>query len=102
MLAEWLADCQMTDVQLDLKKMLLNGQRGFLAMHEKELTNLFDKKYAELETKKDALIEEMKKYENRPNYAWEYQTTKNQVEKIAAQLSAADIVYNEIFEEVFL
>lgn len=90
MLAKWLTEQFLTRGFYNAEEMLLKGHRGFLAMSEKELTNQFDKLYSDIEKE----IEE----ESKQNH-W---TTERELEAKTIALQSADVIYNEIFEQVFL
>ena len=84
------------DIQQD---MLINGHRGYLAMTEKELTDLFDKEYEKL------LADKKKREDTRDEHnhgSWEWAHYAADVEKVDKKIEQADEVYDSIFEEVFL
>lgn len=91
LLAEYLAD--QPEFTIDVRKVKIYGHRGFLAMTEKDLTDMFDKHYEDLSKK----LEEAEASKARLS-PWE----TNHMTSIKTRLTKAEQIYTEIFEEVFL
>ena len=98
-LAEWLTDDAIETRDYNIRPILYSGHRGFMAMGEKELTDLFDKRYEELDKRLQALKEELA--ENNQG-GWGEERLGEKIKKQNDKLAAAEQVYTEIFEEVFL
>ena len=109
-IANWIADMDMScnpDARSNasVKRMLLKGNRGYLAMSEKELCDIFDKVYQSL------VNNEFKQYEmlgvidhdllSKPRYYW--RDEQQRIDKIRKHfLDRADSIYNLIFEDLVL
>lgn len=101
-LAEYLASTHNKVTPDELTNMLLKGHRGYLAMTEKELTDLFDKKYESLTIQlQDLKTEEaeLKTGIRKRSYWGDY---GKGIKKVQEQIDQADTVYDALFEEVFL
>lgn len=99
-MAEFLADLQCEKIpKVELKKMLIVGHRGYLAMEDTKLGKLFDQMY-------DHLCSELKKAEddtiNSNNSIWGSKEYEGRLKVAKEKVEAAEVIYDEIFEEVFL
>lgn len=97
LLAEWLTEYTVQEHAYNPKKMLLEGNRGFLAMSEKELSDMFDKAY-------DALTERIEVYkvdlEDPELLKWDRKSIQSKIERLEEQIGSALLVYDEIFENI--
>lgn len=80
-----------------VQEMLSKGHRGYLAMSEEKLGKLFDQHF-------DHLVSELKKAEDSglENGSWAQRQREDRIKTAREKVSAAEAIYDEIFEEVFL
>lgn len=91
-LAEYIA----SNTRADLKTILLEGHRGFLAMSEKELCGIFDEKVDGLK-KTLAEYEEIMKDPNLRQRRFEPELLS-----CKSKLKEAEALYDSLFEHLFL
>lgn len=98
MMADFLAREHAGKVKItEIVEMLAKGHRGYLAMSEDKLSKLFDKHY-------DKICDELVKETNAEdaNSSWMSQRKEDRIKVIKERLQAAEAIYDEIFEKVFL
>lgn len=98
MMAEFLADYLYGNYgKEEIKKMLINGHRGYLAMDETKLGKLFDQTY-------DSCCNELQSAENETEdlSGWGINRREKRIETAKEVVRAAEEVYDEIFEAEFL
>lgn len=83
----------------EARQMLLKGHRGYLSMHEKELSDLFDAKYDELLSDIESKNEEIKEYEHD---AWYVKIIRTDIDNISKIKQEAEEIYDAIFEGIYL
>lgn len=97
-MAEFLAKENASKIDLkQVQEMLSKGHRGYLAMSEEKLGKLFDQHF-------DHLTAELKKAEDSglENGTWAQRQREERIKIAREKVSAAEAIYDEIFEEVFL
>lgn len=97
-MAEFLARENVSKIKPDqLVEILTKGHRGYLAMSEDKLSKLFDQHF-------DHLTSELKKAQDSglENGAWAQRQREERIETAKKKVAAAEAIYDEIFEEVFL
>lgn len=91
-ISEFLADRTIVStIKVDIKKMLIEGHRGFLAMKETDLCNLFDKEY-------ERMLEKMEELSNE-QMNW---MTEGKINALKEELKRAEAIYDIVFEDTFL
>lgn len=98
-LAEYLASVHGRVSPNELETMLTKGHRGYLAISEKELTDLFDKKYEVLIKEKEEAVEKLA--DIGPSQ-WSSRHVAHTVKGCDIKISAADKIMDALFEDVFL
>jgi len=92
-LAEFLADLEVDLGTTDVKSMLLNGNRGYLAMNEKDLCDIFDRQVEKL---RNGQLSPLRFKGVHPGWS-------DKGDKAAKQyLEYAESLYDLIFEKVIL
>lgn len=98
MMAEFLADIQYKKVpEAEIKKMLIMGHRGYLAMDEKALSKLFDQMYDHVCSEYEKAVEGSK-----GTSGYGARIAEERIEQAKLLVDLGDEIYDELFEEVFL